>query len=427
MSKFTHVTDGIKFGTSRPLRRCEIMVDNPVPLHAERNVHVDFARVLCVACVVIHHAELRFAYEDYVSFQGCGYPLSNELWVLWYLVAISGFSFVMSRARFWRRILHGFFVFLLGCLLNMAALFSAGHPLRAHSVIYQMYYILVIIVLSVFTRPFKEFVTESRAFDPCNIIASVSVLLAVFAYSFLYSKDCAYEHVSLLTILCVEFAGFVRYVKRSTSKSSIICAMMCVTFCAWEALTRCRAKDHSRVLRFVFWWFTGCMYGLATSMSPSDARGNYREYFQNYASYVSSYWMIFILLFTFGQPTLQTHRYVDLVYYDTVVSTIVALRDVTLVALLYAIFVIRVNDPANLCRPLGLWSIVAYVTHQAVYYTFAAPSSSSPTTLSYPHSVEVVQLAATTGCVLSASLFVVYDRYMLHRLPTEVELEGNAV
>lgn len=82
----------------------------------ERCVQIDFLRTLCVLFVCFHHAELRLD-GVYFTEHFIGYALSCNLWVLWYLVIMSGMLFMLSSRPIGQYLLRmlGIMLFGMGC------------------------------------------------------------------------------------------------------------------------------------------------------------------------------------------------------------------------------------------------------------------------------------------------------------------------
>lgn len=367
-----------------------------------RNYHIDMLRVLCLASVVVHHAEIRFAYEDYESYDGPAYPLSNELWVLWYLVAISGFSFVVSRRPMKSYLLRISALFAFGVACNGSSLWITHQTITVERVIYQMYYVLLVGVLSIGTHSIKRWWFDAVLPSPTCVVLSQTPYVVYSVFLLWDASTCDVETwiiVSALHIWSWTFAFF-----RSETNTILLAILVygCSVYCVWESVSTCRRRDYTRCTRFAFWWTLGTMSAFLAE-SANDAIVIALDRF---TSCVTSYWMIFVFAFTFGQPTLQQQRYTDLISYDTWTNVVVALRDATLVVLFVTIVHVRTSDPWSISRPLTMWSVLAYVTHQAIFYLVPSTTRDGGDALVFPHAVDVVQVVAIASCVCSAMPFV---------------------
>jgi hypothetical protein len=151
--------------------------DTPVRPSRPRNVLLDFLRALCVLFVVAHHASLRL---DGVYFTGRfkGYPLSNNLWVLWYLAIMSGMLFGLSSGRLLPYLKRLFVVLAFGCVANLLGIViswstnpDANNEISVEGVLYQMYF------LRRYSLP-ARLPPHTACSAPCTLpMAAISVLL----------------------------------------------------------------------------------------------------------------------------------------------------------------------------------------------------------------------------------------------------------
>eukprot|EP00434_Breviolum_minutum_P033187 symbB.v1.2.029366.t1/scaffold3207.1/size61170/2 len=125
----------------------------------ERMWYLDYARILCVACVVSEHSG------------GAGFSDRNVLWVQqWvvpFLYVVSGIAFMLSKTGILKYEFRLFLVLLIGTAANGVAEMVIGiNPFaRPGWTMYQMGYVLAIMIFSVCSAPIKE-VLKWRAHNP---------------------------------------------------------------------------------------------------------------------------------------------------------------------------------------------------------------------------------------------------------------------
>lgn len=128
---------------------CEL-VQTPPAKPPERLWHLDYARIVCVACVITEHCG------------GSHYSDRNimwvQQWVLPWLYTISGISVMLSRSTLVQYELRLLVVFIFGTGANWIADIVSGRDWRRYPIntVFQMAYITVLAVLGFFLHPLKE-------------------------------------------------------------------------------------------------------------------------------------------------------------------------------------------------------------------------------------------------------------------------------
>mmetsp|Transcript_36568 Transcript_36568/g.72851 ORF Transcript_36568/g.72851 Transcript_36568/m.72851 type:complete len:393 (+) Transcript_36568:87-1265(+) len=151
---------------------------------------LDFLRALCVIQVVSHHAELRFSYQHAKSQDYLGYPFSQELWVLWFLVILSAYLFTLSSKPIGQYLSRLSAIVALGCTLNTLAKwvatstdpdgkFSGFHDLGTDwwQFFGPMYYCVAIGVLALLTYPARLHFLQRCKAHPMLMVLSLIVCL----------------------------------------------------------------------------------------------------------------------------------------------------------------------------------------------------------------------------------------------------------
>ena len=138
-------TDGNEVGGRRP---------------RERMWYLDYARILCVACVVSEHSGgERFSDRN---------VLWVQQWVVPFLYVVSGVAFMLSKTGILKYEFRLFLVLLVGTVANGVAEMVLGNDpvARPGWTMYQMAYVAVIMIVSLLVAPIKE-VLKWRAQNPC--------------------------------------------------------------------------------------------------------------------------------------------------------------------------------------------------------------------------------------------------------------------
>jgi len=115
---------------------------------ATRLWYVDFARIACVACVVAEHS----GGENYTA----NNVLLVQQWVLPYLYAASGISYMLSSVGLMGYLLRLAAVFCIGVMFNWAADHIKGAGFNAGMSIFQMAYVVVLMCLAIGWEPIRK-------------------------------------------------------------------------------------------------------------------------------------------------------------------------------------------------------------------------------------------------------------------------------
>jgi len=376
--------------------------DTPVRPSRPRNVLLDFLRALCVLFVVAHHASLRL---DGVYFTGRfkGYPLSNNLWVLWYLAIMSGMLFGLSSGRLLPYLKRLFVVLAFGCVANLLGIViswstnpDANNEISVEGVLYQMYYVVFIGMFGVVSYPARQACIQSQRPHPA--LAAISCLICgvfvVMPYTGLlpvpgYHPSAPNSHKPKQP---ANGAGWPDY-RRDTSAEWLDCRLQVTTVGTLTALrfgwprlagslfglalvlyvsfvsrSFCRdAGDLGKIIRFVWWYSFGLMWAAllkARTRLPEVAAG-----VRLYMRCFESYFLVLVWALTTGQTTIQEFREPDLhATASELVNGLVALKDLSLLLLFFGLSQTNASDPFELATPLNYWSLLAYCLHYAVLY-----------------------------------------------------------
>lgn len=137
--------------------------------------HLDFGRIVCVACVVAEHA----------GGSGRQYSRNNVVfvlhWVMQYLLFISGTAMMLSRSPLGSYILRLSVFFLLGVIFNTLGMQIAGVKWweQPGNMVFQMFYVAFLIILSVATWPLR-WSLKWRHENPLGNPHAISVASIVF-------------------------------------------------------------------------------------------------------------------------------------------------------------------------------------------------------------------------------------------------------
>mmetsp|Transcript_42692 Transcript_42692/g.117812 ORF Transcript_42692/g.117812 Transcript_42692/m.117812 type:complete len:536 (-) Transcript_42692:82-1689(-) len=133
-------------GSIGPVRQLRNSVDLQVMATRKRLWHLDYARVICIACTVAEHSG------------GEAYSRKNiawvQQWVLPYLYIISGMSWMLSGGTLVGYQLRLSAIFLVGLIANFLADWVRAEPFSLDTV-YQMAYVPVLMLMSLCTFPLR--------------------------------------------------------------------------------------------------------------------------------------------------------------------------------------------------------------------------------------------------------------------------------
>jgi hypothetical protein len=129
---------------------CDTPLDQLPPPKRQRLWHLDFARIVCVACVVCEHSGGSKNYTE----KNVVFVLQ---WVLPYLYLTSGMCFMLSSAPLSGYLARLTLVFVVGCGANLASYVILGLEWQNDigNVIFQMFYVLMLIVMAFVTSPLR--------------------------------------------------------------------------------------------------------------------------------------------------------------------------------------------------------------------------------------------------------------------------------
>ncbi|CAE6965324.1 unnamed protein product [Symbiodinium sp. CCMP2592] len=146
--------------------------DTPV---RERLWHLDYARIICVACTVTEHSGGRHYSDRNLVWV--------QQWVLPYLYTISGTAFMLSRSRLCLYEFRLLLVFLAGTMANLVADIVSGRDWHNNvgNTVFQMAYILVLMVLSFLLAPLKKALQWRAEYPTAPATRQIRLLTALWA------------------------------------------------------------------------------------------------------------------------------------------------------------------------------------------------------------------------------------------------------
>jgi hypothetical protein len=169
----------------------------------ERWVFLDVARIGCVFCVIVEHTGGMYFSSDNTAFV--------TQWVLQWLFIISGVAFMMSNARFQAYMSRYGAIFVVGVVCNIIG-DAIGRPMwytDCGNTVYQMFYVLVIIMLAFFAWPLRATLRDDA--EPFGGTSSVrwlsnyasdrALTLALYSTLWLATAACYFSGVDILSIL----------------------------------------------------------------------------------------------------------------------------------------------------------------------------------------------------------------------------------
>lgn len=117
----------------------------------ERLWYIDYARIVCVACVVTEHSGGEIYADRNIAWV--------QQWVLPYLYTISGMSFMFSSGSLWKYLFRLGVVLLVGSVANFIA--DRVHDgddqqLDFFNIVFQMMYVAVIMLASFLLAPLRD-------------------------------------------------------------------------------------------------------------------------------------------------------------------------------------------------------------------------------------------------------------------------------
>lgn len=178
----------------------------------ERMWYLDYARILCVACVVSEHSGGELFSDRNVMWV--------QQWVVPFLYVVSGIAFMLSKTGILKYEFRLFLVLAIGTAANaVAEMVNGKDPVaRPGWTMYQMAYVAVIMIVSALVVPIKE-VLKWRAENPCaatpwrlrmiaavyGLLATASLVLFVGGFSFItdgeslrYESKCHFPACSAI-------------------------------------------------------------------------------------------------------------------------------------------------------------------------------------------------------------------------------------
>lgn len=330
--------------------------------------YVDFARFCCVACVVAEHS----GGENYTA----NNVLLVQQWVLPYLYAASGMSFMLSSNSLIAYLARLAMVFCVGVGFNWFADFAIGREWLTDfgNTIFQMAYVVVLMGLAVCTEPLRKAFRwrqrhSFRAKLPMCLKLSLFffyVPLAIGGFAWYLTGDTTMKSIAWLTgvqgtgmqvmqdlpLLLAECGGL-----------GVICSM-CVAvgssgWIFWILLVVVMAQQTWIPYRRGGHPFDGDIYLLGMIVYIWPMKGK-----ELIAQLIRDYWPVGLM---FGMLLAMPHveGRCDL---DPLNTWWERMRFRGLEAALLVLFLsgaISVNDPCRIMSWLNMWALYAYCSHVA--------------------------------------------------------------
>ena len=389
----------------------------------ERCVQLDFLRTLCVVFVLTHHAEIRLEHVYYTT-QFVGYALSENLWVLWYLVIMSGMLFALSARPLGPYLLRMGAILLFGAGCNALGIAVSWYtnpdppggrwPMSFGNMLYQMYYVLIVSGFAIFIDPVRLRLLHDRSPHVLSSALSCVAVVALVAFPFWLpllsssihlSRGCQLEYAASYAAAISSTLGVLCALSRGRPElAALAIGVGFASYFVYTGASQCRDDSISgRIPRFVWWYAFGVSWaGFLRARRRQPRVAAAVERFQRCSE---AYWLGVIPLFEAGQTSMQRHREPDLLStQDPLVDWMVATKDVVLIVIFFAVSLMRTTDPCGLAAPLNYWALLAYCSHYAIIY--AIPSSAIVAPIDNPGKA-FIEMATLGACLASMILFVV--------------------
>lgn len=332
--------------------------------HHERRWHLDFARIVCVACVVTEHS----GGSTYTK-HNVGFVLQ---WILPFFWLTSGACFMMSNASTQAYIGRLSLLLLVGVGANWIADLSTGRDWQRNfgDTIFQMFYVVALMVLSVICEPLRRALkwrkTSQNPPQRYMIVGSTffwcSLTLLGFAYfvrgkdmvelnskneSWFYYKQDVVRHFSLIMIqVCgMLFLGLIATLIGSNEKLGwYLLAMIFVprVIIPWNQVGFAHNVE---------------LFILAMVLEAFPLKGH-----KQIASWFSSYWpivFVFLLLMCFPEMVGRCDLLPPETYWERS-------RFYGIELILVTLFVtgsFKMSDPWKCTGWLSYWALYAYCFH----------------------------------------------------------------
>mmetsp|Transcript_114776 Transcript_114776/g.180739 ORF Transcript_114776/g.180739 Transcript_114776/m.180739 type:complete len:451 (+) Transcript_114776:78-1430(+) len=146
----------------------------------ERRCELDYARIICVACVVIEHSGGKHWTQHNVMFV--------LQWVLPYLYLTSGIAFMMSQKTMLGFNLRLAIVLVMGIAANWAADLLTGRDWQHDfgNTVFQMFYVVMLIVMSFAASPLRHVLQYPQKQASIALWAPVVIYGTITAVALVY-------------------------------------------------------------------------------------------------------------------------------------------------------------------------------------------------------------------------------------------------
>mmetsp|Transcript_38103 Transcript_38103/g.89261 ORF Transcript_38103/g.89261 Transcript_38103/m.89261 type:complete len:523 (+) Transcript_38103:109-1677(+) len=336
-----------------------------------RKLDLDFARIICVACVVTEHSG------------GGNFSKHNTFfvlqWVLPFLYVTSGLSFMLSKASIWVYTLRLLVVFCVGTAANWTADIVSGWHLDVGNTVFQMWYVMMLMVVGLALHPTRRFfrwrIDHPSAEVTWKNAAHMLLWAGLAVVGFIAMWAGMYlDHHSASTWLEHKSAGLVKY-------AAVVIAMNSgIIFLANLGCALGPSSLHGWIVLLVLWVVPIVvpfqdigyannigLYVWAMVVQTWPLKGSKRI-----AKLCTSYWPVIFIILVVLSPPDQLGRC------DTrpLVHVWDRFRFYTIEYILVTVFVtgaLRVSDPLNLVPSLARWALYAYCFHVMWYRMLGVP------------------------------------------------------
>mmetsp|Transcript_5325 Transcript_5325/g.13263 ORF Transcript_5325/g.13263 Transcript_5325/m.13263 type:complete len:428 (+) Transcript_5325:338-1621(+) len=377
--------------------------------------HLDYARIVCVSCVVTEHSG------------GSNYTAHNVVfvlqWVLPYLYLTSGMCFMLSSAPLWFYVFRLAAVLAFGVLMNLLADMINGRDWQDDpgNTVFQMFYVVFLIWLAVSTAPLRRALRWRRENPtaPCDwkiaIVAAFWGAVSGLGFVFLVTNTSMLRpgHASThdWTVMAKPVLENAPCVLATTGGVAFLCSLAC-------------ALNTSDRLG----WLLLVVIYVPRVFVPYDSVGyphNVELYFfgmvaekwrlrnqEVVAARIRAYWPIFLaVLMLLGMPNMTGRC--DLYPPDTCWERFRFYLIELALVIAFVSGAFNTSDPLKVTRWMNHWALFAYCTHVALARLLPAPLGPiltySSSVFFFAWDVRRRHLAMATGTDLEADANGVED------------------
>jgi len=349
----------------------ELVQDSRAP-KKERLWYIDYARIICVACVVTEHAGGEIYADRNIAWV--------QQWVLPYLYVISGFSFMLSSGSIWAYLLRLVVVFLVGTLANWIADAITGRDWKHDfgNTIFQMAYVLVIAFLSFFTVPLRQALRwrhQNKDASPTLLTlawlgasGALTIMLLVVGFVRGSFANDDQPHAANGTRAFVVYGPYV-------AVTYVACFYLCILTCA----TGCDGRAGWVLMAFIYIHRMAIAYsrgghpvnadlfmlGMLVQKVPLHGAATV-------AQTAREYWpIVFVVLLLLSTPGVTGRCDLHPHYHGWERIRFYTIEWILMVLLLCGVY--NTSDSRNITPWLNIWALYAYCLHVAWARLFWRP------------------------------------------------------